>query len=223
MKIIEMPSPSFDTRGGCAIEYLIFHYTGMQTAQAALDRLTDIKSEVSAHYTIDEEGVVYRHVIEDKRAWHAGVSSWQGQNKINARSIGIELVNKGHEWGYHKFPNAQIESIKILAQEILGRHDIKHVLAHSDIAPTRKDDPGELFPWEDLAQAGIGFWPTEEEAYEGDVYEALSKIGYDMTDKPKTLIAFQRHYVPEVFENNTQCQICDLTRSRLNSIFKGMA
>ena len=215
MKIIQRPSPNFDERNGLPIEYLIIHGTGMKCAEDALNRLCDESAEVSAHYTIDEEGTVYHHVAEDKRAWHAGVSSWQGQDKINARSIGVELVNKGHEWGYHEFSDAQIDALIKLSKEILGRHNIKHVLGHSDVAPTRKTDPGELFPWQKLAQEGIGFWREGGEVFDGDVYEALSKIGYDITDKQAALVAFQRHYVPEVFESETEGEVCDLTCKRL--------
>lgn len=215
MKIIDRPSPNFDGRGGVDVEYLIFHYTGMKTADAALERLCCAQAEVSAHYTIDEAGVVYQHVNEDMRAWHAGVSSWRGQGEINARSIGVELVNKGHEHGYHAFPKAQIEALTALSKQILARHDISYVLAHSDVAPARKADPGELFPWEEFAQEGVGFWPEEGHKFDGDLYEAISTIGYDMTDKEAALIAFQRHYVPEVFERNTQGKICDVTLQRL--------
>ncbi len=132
----------------------------MATAAAALARLCDPAAKVSAHYTIDEDGIVYAHVPEDQRAWHAGAAYWAGADNINARSIGIELVNPGHEFGYRPFPPAQIQSLIALAREILGRHAIPlaRVLGHSDVAPSRKDDPGELFPWEALAQSGIGVW-----------------------------------------------------------------
>jgi N-acetylmuramoyl-L-alanine amidase len=222
MNIIERPSPNFDERNGADIEFLILHYTGMKTAEEALARLCDPVAKVSAHYTVDEDGTVYRHVDEDKRAWHAGVSSWRGQTDINAKSIGIEIVNPGHEFGYREFPKAQLDAVKKLCQDILVRHKtIKHVLAHSDIAPTRKQDPGELFPWQDFARDGVGVWPSEGSAsYTGDVYDALEKIGYDITDKSAALVAFQRHYVPEVFEEGSEGKVCDLTRGRLSGLIK---
>ena len=217
MNIIAKPSPNFDSRKGEDVTFLILHYTGMKTAQEALDRLCDAEVEVSAHYTVDEEGSVYHHVDEAKRAWHAGVSSWRGQGNINAKSIGIEIVNMGHEWGYQEFPQTQLSAVKELCLDILSRHkNIQYVLAHSDIAPTRKSDPGELFPWKEFAQDGIGFWPHEDAPLEDDFLGALAKIGYDVTDENAALIAFQRHYVPEVFDAKTQGEVCDLTRKRLS-------
>ena len=217
MNIIAKPSPNFDSRKGEDVTFLILHYTGMKTAQEALDRLCDAEVEVSAHYTVDEEGSVYHHVDEAKRAWHAGVSSWRGQGNINAKSIGIEIVNMGHEWGYQEFPQTQLSAVKELCLDILSRHkNIQYVLAHSDIAPTRKSDPGELFPWKEFAQDGIGFWPQEGAPLEGDFLGALAKVGYDVTDENAALIAFQRHYVPEVFDAKTQGEVCDLTRKRLS-------
>ena len=148
-----MPSPNHDDRGGAAIDMLVLHYTGMKTAEAALERLCDPAAKVSAHYTIDEDGTVYAHVPEARRAWHAGVSFWAGATDINSRSIGIELVNPGHEFGYRDFPDAQIAALITLCHGILLRHPIPsaRVLGHSDVAPARKEDPGELFPWERLA------------------------------------------------------------------------
>ena len=227
MDIIQRPSPNFDERNGEDVTFLILHYTGMKTAEDALTRLCDKASEVSAHYTIDEDGSVYQHVDEDKRAWHAGVSSWQGQDKINARSVGIELVNKGHEWGYHEFPKVQIDALIELSKQILERHDIQHVLAHSDIAPDRKSDPGELFPWKNFAQEGIGVWPdvSDEDVLKGgliqDVSQGLRRVGYEASKSQNMLIAFQRHYVPEVFEAGTQGVACSLTKARLYALQAG--
>ena len=224
MDIIQRPSPNFDERNGEDVTFLILHYTGMKTAEDALTRLCDKASEVSAHYTIDEDGSVYQHVDEDKRAWHAGVSSWQGQDKINARSVGIELVNKGHEWGYHEFPKVQIDALIELSKQILERHDIQHVLAHSDIAPDRKSDPGELFPWKNFAQEGIGVWPdvSDEDVLKGaliqDVSQGLRRVGYEASKPQNMLLAFQRHYVPEVFEAGTQGVTCSLTKARLYAL-----
>lgn len=203
MKLIARPSANHDFRlkdgrGGAAIDMLVLHYTGMPDAEAALARLTVPAAKVSAHYTIDEDGTVYSHVPEDRRAWHAGVSYWAGVVDINARSIGIELVNPGHEYGYRSFPEAQIAALIALARGILERHPIPsaHVLGHSDVAPARKEDPGELFPWARLAGEGIGLWPV---AGEGDLGpEALVRFGYDPSaPQDKRIAAFQRHFRPD--------------------------
>ncbi len=152
------PSPSFDTRPeGTRIDMLVLHYTGMDSAEAALARLLDPGVEVSAHYLIDEDGHVVRLVEECWRAWHAGVASWRGSADINARSIGIELVNPGHEFGYRPFPKAQMAALIELAGDILARFPeipARNVVAHSDVAPTRKMDPGELFDWRLVARRG---------------------------------------------------------------------
>ena len=136
-------------------------YRHADGARRRWTRLCDPAAKVSAHYTIDEDGTVYAHVPEARRAWHAGVSFWAGESDINARSIGIELVNPGHEYGYRAFPEAQIAALIALCHGILARHPIPpaRVLGHSDVAPARKEDPGELFPWARLAKAGIGLWP----------------------------------------------------------------
>ena len=217
--MIDMPSPNFDERQGRKPYIILLHYTGMKTAQDALDHLTDPASKVSSHYTIDEAGIVYRHVQEEKRAWHAGQSYWQGETNINAVSIGIEIVNPGHEFGYKEFPDQQITAVEKLCQDIMSRHDIKFVLGHSDVAPNRKEDPGELFPWKELAGQGIGIWPESDQVVgDIDICEALDQIGYEMTDKEKAVIAFQRHYVPEVFQDGTEGQVTDLTIRRAQGL-----
>lgn len=197
MTRVDRPSPNQDGRGEAAIDILLLHYTGMRSAAAALDRLCDPAAKVSAHYTIDEDGTVYAHVPEARCAWHAGVSYWAGATDINARSIGIELVNPGHDYGYRPFPEAQIVSLIELAREIVARHAISaaRVLGHSDVAPARKDDPGELFPWQRLAEKGIGLWP---QLRPGDLQpEALIRFGYDPNAAQNKLIAaFQRHFRP---------------------------
>ena len=155
-------SPNFDARPpGARIDMLVLHYTGMVSAEAAIERLCDPAAKVSAHYLIDEDGAVRRLVDENHRAWHAGEASWRGKSDINARSLGIELVNPGHEFGYRPFPEAQMAALEALAQDILARHTIeaRNVVGHSDVAPRRKTDPGELFDWRRLAEAGIGLWP----------------------------------------------------------------
>ena len=163
--IIDRPSPNHNERpAGAAIDILLLHYTGMPTAAGALDRLCDPAAKVSAHYLIDEDGTAYALVDENRRAWHAGVSYWQGERDINARSIGIELVNPGHEFGYRPFPEPQMRALAGLCHDLQGRHAIPaaRVLGHSDVAPTRKADPGELFDWPGLAAEGIGLWPAGE-------------------------------------------------------------
>lgn len=201
---LHRPSPSFDARpAGIRIDMLVLHYTGMDSAEAALARLCDPDVDVSAHYFVDEDGHVVRLVDERERAWHAGVASWRGAADINARSIGIELVNPGHEFGYRPFPRAQMAALIELAGDILARHpDIRprNVLAHSDVAPTRKMDPGELFDWRLLAEYGIGLWPEEADAAVLDpdaVAEMLSAFGYATHDRFAAIRAFQRHFRPE--------------------------
>ena len=162
--IVARPSPNFGPRpDGAAVDLLILHYTGMPTAEAALARLCDPAAAVSAHYVIDEDGTVFGLVDEARRAWHAGVSSWQGRVDVNAFSVGIELVNPGHEWGYRGFPAAQLAACAALARDIVRRHAIPaaRVLGHSDVAPARKEDPGERFDWAGLARHGVGLWPPE--------------------------------------------------------------
>ena len=201
--MIETPSPNFEPRPpGTAIDMLVVHYTGMLSAEAALRRLCDPEAKVSAHYLIDEDGMMHRLVAEDMRAWHAGVSSWRGATDINSRSIGIELVNPGHEFGYRAFPDAQLAAFRDLSLEILARHPIPagNVVGHSDVAPTRKTDPGEFFPWREMAAAGIGLWPEDADHLEMDaaaLSALLAEIGYDVADFTAALKAFQRHFRPE--------------------------
>jgi N-acetylmuramoyl-L-alanine amidase len=197
MRLVEMPSPNHDGRGDAAIDMLVLHYTGMASAEAALARLCDPAAKVSAHYTIDETGTVYAHVPESARAWHAGVSFWAGTRNVNACSIGIELVNPGHEFGYRAFAPAQIAALTELCHGIGKRHAIpaRRILGHSDVAPARKDDPGELFPWPALAGAGIGLWP--EMTAGKAAADALPRFGYDPEAPPeKVILAFQRHFRP---------------------------
>ncbi|PWC34675.1 N-acetylmuramoyl-L-alanine amidase [Azospirillum sp. TSO35-2] len=201
---IDLPSPNHGPRAaGGAVELLILHYTGMPTAGQALARLCDPDAQVSAHYTVDEDGTVYAHVPEDRRAWHAGRSSWRGAGDVNGRSIGVEIVNPGHEFGYRPFPSVQMDSVATLCRAIMGRHGIAaaEVLGHSDVAPSRKEDPGELFDWPGLAAQGIGLWPTPSQADEGpcsptEVTALLGRYGYDPAE-PKALLAFQRHFHPQ--------------------------
>ena len=208
MKVIESPSPNFDDRGR-GIDTIILHYTGMKTGAEALARLTDAAAKVSAHYFVEEDGAVYRLVPEEKRAWHAGISSWKGEADINARSIGVEIVNPGHEWGYRDFTSVQIDAVIALMKDIGTRHEITpaRVLAHSDVAPMRKDDPGEKFPWARLAKEALAIAPydgppDETVPYE-EALEALHEIGYEVADaapgRPApaaAVLAFQRRFCP---------------------------
>jgi N-acetylmuramoyl-L-alanine amidase len=181
---------------------LVLHYTGLRTCADALDRLCDSEAKVSAHYLIDEDGTTYALVAEDRRAWHAGVSFWRGVRDVNARSLGIELANPGHEFGYRPYPEAQMRALLELGQDLLARHAIppRNVIGHSDVAPARKKDPGELFDWPWLAQRGIGLWPDKVApvaAPESEVLEMLGAYGYDTTEPKAAILAFQRHFRPD--------------------------
>jgi N-acetylmuramoyl-L-alanine amidase len=218
LKRIDRPSPNHDDRGGAAIVMLVLHYTGMKSAEEALTRLCDPAAKVSAHYTIDEDGTVYAHVPEARRAWHAGQSYWASASDINARSIGIELVNPGHEFGYREFAEDQIASLITLCHSILMRHAIPswRVLGHSDVAPARKEDPGELFPWERLAKAGIGLWPQTGASDLGP--EALSRYGYDPNaPQDKRVTAFQRHFRPKKLDGQWDSECAGLLASLLRT------
>jgi N-acetylmuramoyl-L-alanine amidase len=200
-------SPNFNSREGTPVDMLVLHYTGMRTTQEAFDRLCDPAAEVSAHYMIDEDGTLSVLVDEVDRAWHAGVASWRGDSNINSRSIGIELVNPGHEFGYRSFPDKQINVLIDLSRGVLERHDIpaRNVIGHSDVAPTRKEDPGELFPWSRLAKNDIGLWPQDATSFDpvqpDDVPNVLSDIGYEIVDVDTAIIAFQRHFAPDSLGN----------------------
>ncbi|MDE8349809.1 MAG: N-acetylmuramoyl-L-alanine amidase [Acidocella sp.] len=193
------PSPNFDARPeGSPIDHLVLHYTGMLSAQAAISRLCDPAAKVSSHYVVDEDGTVYALVAEAKRAWHAGVSYWRGVRALNNRSIGIEIVNPGHEWGYRAFPKAQMLAVRDLCRGILSRHPIpaRNLVGHSDIAPDRKQDPGELFDWQWLAGQGVGFW-TDAMGEPRDLMQDLAAIGYDVSlPEAAVITAFQRRFLP---------------------------
>ena len=226
MQIEHVASPNFNERKH-PLDMLVLHYTGMATGEDALERMCDSKAEVSAHYMVWEDGRITQLVEEDKRAWHAGVASWQGQQDLNSRSIGIEIVNGGHDFrapdgSLPPYPRPQIHALLDLVHDILGRHAIPatRILGHSDIAPLRKQDPGEHFPWERLARAGISLWPdfdgtTKEVIGKGlergasgssvwRLQTMLSEIGYgfDVTDIygetcENVVTAFQRRWLPE--------------------------
>ncbi len=211
------PSPNHDARpAGAAVDALILHYTGMTTGSAALARLTDPAAQVSAHYLVAENGHIFSLVAEDRRAWHAGASSWAGRQRLNDVSIGVEIVNPGHDWGLKMFPAAQIEAVIALSRDILARHGVRpaRVLAHSDIAPMRKRDPGELFPWGCLARAGVGLWPDVTRQRRAgprpEIIHAqrmLARWGYRVPETgvldPETaavVVAFQRRYRPRIVD-----------------------
>lgn len=164
MELISAPSPNFNDRK-LPISMLVLHYTGMENGQAALDRLRDSRAEVSAHYVVEEDGRIYNLVEESRRAWHAGKGEWAGVKDVNSASIGIEIVNGGHDYGLPEFPDVQIDAVITLCRGVLKRHNIRamNVIGHSDLAPGRKTDPGEKFPWAILAENGIGVWPDAQE------------------------------------------------------------
>lgn len=206
MDMIETPSPNFGERT-LPITMIVLHYTGMTDAASAIARLTDPAAQVSAHYLVDEDGTIHHMVAEDKRAWHAGRSHWRGITDVNSASIGIELVNPGHEWGYRIFPDAQIDALIPLVNGIKDRHQITrgNVVGHSDIAPIRKQDPGELFPWNRLSRLRLALpRPTrnlmDPEWSDGGFLLALERFGYDVSDATAATTAFQRRFRPEMVD-----------------------
>ena len=209
----EVPSPNWNERR-LPVSMVVLHYTGMPTADEALERLTDAKSEVSAHYLIDEAGTVTRLVPEDKRAWHAGRAYWRGITDVNSASVGIELANPGHEWGYRPFPQPQMEALIPLLADIVKRHKIPYanVVGHSDVAPARKDDPGELFDWPLLARYKLALpvpKPRMRLVYDNDsaLYLALERFGYDIADGHAAIRAFQRRWRPKRIDGEIDGQI----------------
>jgi len=203
--VIDHPSPNHDSRGEHSVELLVLHYTGMETGAKALERLCQREAGVSAHYLLEEDGRLFRLVAEDQRAWHAGVAAWAGQEEVNARSVGIEIVNPGHEWGYRPLAEQQIRRLIPLIREIIQRHQIRpeNVVGHSDVAPNRKDDPGELFPWSRLAAKGLAIGPASD-AWEGEApygeraLQMLEEIGYGVPrfGIAACLLQFQRRFLP---------------------------
>ncbi len=206
MTIIDTPSPNFDERA-LPVSLIVLHYTGMQDAASAIARLTDPEAKVSAHYLIAEDGQVVRMVAEDKRAWHAGRSRWRHYDDVNSASIGIELVNPGHEFGYRAFPDAQIDALIPLVADIKERYGITrgNIVGHSDVAPQRKQDPGELFPWNRLARLRLALpRPTKNLMdppwTDGGFLLALERFGYDVSDSLAAIVAFQRRFRPELID-----------------------
>ncbi|MBL8630307.1 MAG: N-acetylmuramoyl-L-alanine amidase [Rhodospirillaceae bacterium] len=238
LKIVDSPSPNFGARkavpGLKPVSYVVLHYTGMKSAGDALARLADPAAQVSAHYVVDDDGQIYRMVAEEHRAWHAGVSYWKGVRDLNSVSVGIEITNPGHDYGYRDFPAQQIASVEALVKDILARHKLSGaaVIGHSDIAPGRKIDPGELFPWAHLAQQGIGLWPTlsgtKHLVNSENALQLLSGIGYatplsveqgsDVLTSPSDCIAaFQRHYRPRKIDGILDAETVALIQTRAAS------
>ena len=235
LRIQDLPSPNQDERPvGTPIDMLILHYTGMRTAREAIDRLRHPAARVSAHYVVDEDGAVLGLVPEQRRAFHAGVSYWRGHSGLNGRSIGIEIVNPGHECGYREFPVLQLAAVCDLCLAILSRHPIpaRNVVAHSDVAPDRMQDPGEKFDWRSLAQNGVGLWPkgvpdlgiggvVSDVAGLHAVRASLAGIGYRVASEgehdpapARILCAFQRHWRPEAITGTADAG----TRARIAAV-----
>ncbi len=245
--MIELPSPNFNERKAPP-DMAVLHYTGMPSAREALDRLTDPAAQVSSHYCVDEDGTVYRLVPEERRAWHAGVSFWRGETDINAVSIGIEIVNPGHEFGYRDFPPAQVDAVIALLDDMRGRWDIpdSRILGHSDVAPARKIDPGERFPWKTLAEHDHGVWVEPALPPEGTMglalglgdtgpgvfalQAALAKLGYNLLpggpydeETAAIVTAFQRHWCPEDIATAAEGRADARVRVRLMALLRYIA
>ena len=206
LPIIDCPSPNFDDRDHL-VSMIVLHYTGMEDAVQAIDRLLDPAARVSCHYLVDEDGAVLRMVPEEKRAWHAGRAWWRGTSDVNGASIGIELVNPGHEHGYRDFPEEQIDALIPLVADIKERHGITrgNVVGHSDVAPKRKQDPGELFPWSRLAKLRLALpRPTKHLMdpcwTDAGFLLALERFGYAVADPLAAVVAFQRRFRPELID-----------------------
>jgi N-acetylmuramoyl-L-alanine amidase len=215
------PSPNYDERVH-ATDILLLHYTGMASTAGAIERLCDPGAKVSCHYVIEEDGNVIQLVPEARRAWHAGQSSWEGMGDVNSRSIGIEIANPGHSYGYPDFPDPQIAAVIALCRDLVERHRFRadRVLAHSDVAPQRKWDPGEKFPWKQLHHAGVGAWVEPAPIRPGTVLMSrgigsevarlqagLRVYGYgvettgvydELTEA--VVMAFQRHFRPDCID-----------------------
>ena len=235
LTIVEAPSPNFDARRAPP-DMVVLHYTGMKSADEAVARLRDPEARVSAHYVVDEDGSILRLVAEERRAWHAGKGVWQGETDCNAASIGVEIVNPGHEWGYRDFPEAQAAAVIALLDDVRSRWAIPdaRIIGHSDLAPDRKQDPGERFPWKRLAAAHHGLWfepamkrvaalgvplsPGDEGIGVTVLSAGLHRLGYGVTPRTAyddalrlTVEAFQRHWRPAAVDGVADGE----TRARL--------
>jgi N-acetylmuramoyl-L-alanine amidase len=239
LDVIPAPSPNFDARTAPP-DMIVMHYTGMETGEAALARLRDPEAKVSSHYLVEEDGRIFSLVAEERRAWHAGRGNWRGETNCNAVSVGIEIVNPGHEFGYRPFPEAQIAAVIALTTDIRGRWQVpdNRIIGHSDLAPARKQDPGELFPWKRIAEAGHGLWAEADPAPGDPLVEGaegvgvfalqagLTRLGYDCApsgqfdqNTREVVTAFQRHWVQSRFDG-----VADgLTRARLMAVIRAAA
>jgi N-acetylmuramoyl-L-alanine amidase len=237
-----LPSPNHGERKGFARpDSLVLHYTGMPSAAEAVALLRDPKAEVSSHYVVEEDGRIRQLVPEARRAWHAGVSCWRSERDMNSASIGIEICNAGHDGGLPPFPEPQIAATIALCKDIMTRHAIpaERVLAHSDVAPGRKRDPGERFPWKDLAAAGVAVWveapppsePLFERGQEGPhvrgLQTLLSLYGYDLEPSgvydartQTVVVAFQRRFRPARIDGLADASTVEALR-RLLSVRTG--
>ena len=236
MSFIQAPSPNFDARTAPP-DMIVLHYTGMPTGEAALERMRDPQAKVSAHYMVEEDGRIFSLVPEERRAWHAGKGFWKGATDINAVSVGIEIVNPGHEFGYRAFPDQQVDALIDLIADVRSRWTIPdaRILGHADTAPDRKEDPGEFFPWKRLAEAGHGLWAESGAApgaplSEGDegagvfaLQAGLTRLGYDSApsgryDAHTTTVvrAFQRHWLQTRFDGIADGE----TRARLVGLLR---
>jgi N-acetylmuramoyl-L-alanine amidase len=227
IEIIDCPSPNFNDRL-LPISMLVLHYTGMPDATSAIERLTDAEAQVSSHYVVAEDGQILRLVPEEKRAWHAGRSWWRGIDDVNSASIGIEIANPGHEFGYRPFPEEQMDALIPLVADILKRHSIRppYVVGHSDIAPARKEDPGELFDWNRLARLGLAMQRPVKNLVDpnwtdGGFLLALERFGYEVNDARPAVIAFQRRFRPEnidgIIDGETRAILLGLLLDRRNA------
>jgi len=238
------PSPNHnERRGGKPPDMLLLHYTGMPDAQGALDRLCDPASEVSCHYFVFEDGRILQLVAEARRAWHAGVAAWAGERDINSRAIGIEIANPGHDDAYPDFPEAQMQAVEALCRDIVARRAIapERVLAHSDVAPRRKCDPGEKFDWARLARAGVGLWVEPEPIRAGDdlrpgdtgpavagLQRDLARFGYALTVNAvydeatrDVVTAFQRHFRQALVDGCADTSTLEMLEALLRLLMAG--
>ncbi|MEO9469307.1 N-acetylmuramoyl-L-alanine amidase [Parasphingorhabdus sp.] len=230
METIWTPSPNFDQRK-LPVTILVMHYTGMKDAASAINWLANPDAKVSAHYVVTEDGQIVQMVNEENRAWHAGRGYWRGIEDVNSASIGIEIVNPGHEWGYVPFPEEQMDSVTRLASEIVGRHNIvkSNIIGHSDLAPARKQDPGELFDWGRLARHGLALERPTKNLFDpiwtdGGFMLALERFGYDITAKKDAVVAFQRRFRQEnidgIIDGETRAILLSLMLDRERGITK---
>lgn len=231
--VIERPSPNHGPRpAGKPVDILLLHYTDMVRISETLDRLCDPDAQVSAHYLVGEDGRIWSMVPEDRRAWHAGVSWWDGDSDVNSRSIGVEIANPGHSHGYRGFPDIQMAAVESLCRGILARHPIPphRVLGHSDVSPGRKIDPGHRFDWRRLASRGIGLWPTSAPPADlspSEIAAALATIGYrtDSADPAhpecrSALWSFRRHWCPDTLDRPLDSAMAGVLRAVADVIKK---